>query len=196
MRALIVGRTHMGRSNACVGAIAVDNGRSLRLFTAAGEYPGPIDYQVGQIWDLGVTAKLGVTAPHVEDVIVSSRTLVGVDPDPRATVLGVIEPWHVPLEEAFEGSLHIANEKMYVSPDGPIPSCSTGFWIADRVLELHDDRYSTGVAPWLSVKHVGLDPGPPQIRPGELVRLSLAGWYQGDFLPEPRCYLQVSGSFG
>ncbi len=185
----------MGGTSACVGALGLDDGRSLRLFDPVAQYPSSNDYQIGQVWKLELRQKASIRPPHIEDVLVASRRFIRVDPNPHSTILDRVEPWEVPLELVFEGTLQEANGKLYVGPNGSCPSCSTGFWIADRRLVLVGSRYTTDEAPYLSIKYVGLDAPPTQIQPGELVRLSLASWFQGEHFSEERCYLQVSGSF-
>lgn len=194
MRTLIVGRTHMG-ARACVGGLSLDDGRSVRLFDRyEGTYPARNDYRVGEVWELDISTPASVRAPHVEDVIVTGGWLVGVDDQPGRTVLETVEPWRCRLLETFEGLLKVSNRHAYLGPGRRVPDRSTWFWVADERLGLAgEDRYESDQAPWLSIKYVGLDDAPAEIEPDQLVRLSLAGWYQGDYLPEERCYLQVSG---
>lgn len=198
MRVLIVGRTHMGNQQACVGALALDVGRSLRLFDQEGEYPQRDHYGVGQIWEMDVAQKANVRPPHIEDVLVVNEMYVNQAGNLRQTILDLVEPWDGDIDHVFENTLKVANSKLYVAPDGPIPTRSTHFWIADRVMNrvAGQSRYETVTAPHRSVPYVGLDPIVPSIQVGDLVRLSLAGWYQGQLLREERCYLQISGSFG
>lgn len=205
MEALIVGRTHMG-AQACVGAIDVQSGRALRLFHRFWTYPDTHDYLVGQLWDLEVIGRPQnqITPPHVEDVLVSSRSLVETMtlPEAKAAVLSVVDPWTCALPHVFEGCVVAQNGRPFVSEDAGTPSCSTSFWSADRPFELQivegsSDRYMTHQQPFWSMPYVGLDPTPTRIEAGELVRLSLAGWWQGSWAPPgKRCYVQVSGTFG
>ncbi|MGD9752145.1 MAG: hypothetical protein AB7W59_14230 [Acidimicrobiia bacterium] len=204
MEALIVGRTHMSTS-ACVGAIDLQSGRSMRLFHNSWTYPGRQDYLLGQVWHLNVVPRPAaqIRPPHVEDVLVTSRRLTRsmTLPEARAAVLAVALPWVCPLPDVFDGCVESANNKPFVG-NGRVPSCSTGFWLADRPLELltnehSSHRYFTRQPPFWSMPYVGLDATPFLIEPGELVRLSLAGWWQGSWTPPgERCYVQVSGTFG
>ncbi|MDF1596278.1 MAG: hypothetical protein P1T08_09295 [Acidimicrobiia bacterium] len=198
MKTVIVGRTHMGVASACAGALSLDDGRGLRLFNVAGEYPIRDHYRVGQAWDMDVEPKEQVRPPHVEDVVVHRERYIGDIADLRGLVLGLVTPWQGELDHVFENTLTVANSKLYVGPGGSLPSQSTHFWLADRELRFDADetRYEAVLGQRRTIKYVGLDEPTPTIVPGELVRLSLASWYQGRYLPEERCYLQVSGSLG
>lgn len=194
-RAVIVGRTHMGPSSACVGALDLDNGEALRLFDPPSSYPAANAYSVGDIWSLGGSRRSATRPPHVEDFVVTSRRRVGHAGDLRSVVLTVVDPWVASLEETFEGCLVESNSKLYVCHGAAIPSCSTGFWVADRRFQLINKRYEAQSGWPISIPYVGLDPAPPEIAKGGLVRLSLASWFQGDHMSEERCYLQVSWVF-
>lgn len=190
---LIVSRTHMGESS-CVGALSITNGTSYRLFDKDGGYPGRDHYQVGQKWRMTLEKRTSVTPPHVEDICVQTETLSGQEPNLRKAILEIVEPWSGPISATYEGTLTDSGRNYYLGKGGEMPSCSTGFWIANERFKfcqakyLSDDRHS--------IAYVGLGEAVPTIDSGELVRLSLAGWWSPNDILKKRCYLQISGSFG
>src|SRR5947209_92779 len=96
MRVLIVAKTRM-HWTACVGGLALDNNQGVRLLTADGSnQPVNTDYEVGQVWDLEFKPKPDIRPPHVEDVMVVGRQLVGTEPKLRQLLMERVQPWHGP----------------------------------------------------------------------------------------------------
>jgi hypothetical protein len=202
MKTLIVGRTKMGNSR-CIGGLCAD-GPSIRLLDANGHnWHVSTPFQLGQIWELDFHNVDRVRPPHVEDVIVTSFTLLGNEPDARSAILARVQPWQGSSSVLFGGVVgYTGNHNGYV--ESRIPDRSTGYWIPDKDLILRDDGkhydyLSTffGITTPHGLKYVG-EPAPiATIRAGTLVRVSLARWWRPDddeSFPE-RCYVQLSGWF-
>jgi hypothetical protein len=201
MSVLVVARTRMTGNHVCVGGLELETGRSLRLLGSDGwnlleEHP----IRPGEIWELAYKDHPGPVPPHVEDVIVSHGHKVEEVDDMKATILGLIEPWRGGVDAIFDGRL-VATDggSGYVTRDPPLPTTSTGFWIASGALQRKTfdtaTRYALpGGGPIRSVKYVGMADSIPTIPSGALVRFSLARW--AAFPPgvdDERCYLQLSG---
>ena len=201
MKVLVVARTRMGGDRVCVGGLALNDGASLRLLGSDGgnlRETNPI--RPGEVWDLSYRPRDEVKPPHTEDVIVSHGKMVERASDMKAQILGLTPPWEGAVESIFDRRLTTTEAgRAYLAPNGPMPSGSTGFWVAD-----HDVRLSQfgdyGVSYWLpkgqeirNVKYVGMDDPIDVIPAGSLIRFSLARW--GEFPPgvgEKRCFLQLS----
>ncbi|MCB0159694.1 MAG: hypothetical protein KDD83_16285, partial [Caldilineaceae bacterium] len=71
MDVLIVAKTRQG-SRACIGAIDLATGRSLRLVAADAEHNEQAghEYQVGEVWAVETEPPAQITAPHVENLVV------------------------------------------------------------------------------------------------------------------------------
>ncbi|MFL5735175.1 MAG: dual OB domain-containing protein [Chloroflexia bacterium] len=201
MKVLIVAKTHV-HGRACVGGLALDDNRPLRLLEPNGAHqPADTPYDVGQIWDLDVEPCPHVTPPHVEDMRVLTRCLVGHVPNMRLLLQRRVQPWRGAPNQTFENLVRpTGNGSGYVNEIMGVPSMSTGFWLPDRSLshELHEDKHyyryprDTGVR---LLPYVGFAPPIDLIPAGSLVRLSLARWRRPDRAVdvEYRCFLQLSG---
>lgn len=71
MKVWIVGRTKMGPKFRCIGGLTED-GVSVRLLKAKGQWDVNSPLQVGQVWDLDFDPVQNLNAPHTEDIIVKS----------------------------------------------------------------------------------------------------------------------------
>jgi hypothetical protein len=201
MNMLVVARTRMSGDRVCVGGIELGTGRSLRLLGSDGNnLPEAHSIRPGTIWDIACEPlRRGVRPPHVEDVIVTRGHPVEDVPDMKAAILGSWQPWECPLEDIFDGPLDVTERgTAFLRDRPPLPSCSTGFWHAQRPATLDGDwgnRYwFAGGGAIRSVKYSGMSWPPDTIPAGALIRFSLARW--AEFPPgvgEKRCYLQVSG---
>ena len=210
-RVLIVARTRMG-SGVCVGGLALDSNRSVRLLTREGALqPRLTEFQVGQIWDVNFRRVANVDPPHVEDVMVFLQHLLETVDNMRDTLLTHIQPWQGGPEILFDGMLTIDRTRCYVSHAKPIPQRSTGFWLLDRPLVFdkeHVDKTQikhmylmqytayTGSRAYtrtLTIPFVGYQRPIDEIPVGTLARVSLARWFAPSSVGEERCYLQLSG---
>lgn len=209
---MIVGRTRVGSSLRCIGGLCND-GRSIRLLdpnadpSAHGHWPVSAPYQLGQVWELEFHDRPDITPPHVEDVMVTSSTLLGTQPDPRAVILARVKPWQGDASVLFGGALgYTGNHNGYVSVSRGVPDRSTWFWFPDKDLTLRSDgnhydypmKMFLGVTQQRGLDYVGEPPAPATIPANTLVRVSLARWWKprdadDDF--ELRCYAQLSGWF-
>ena len=201
MRVLVVARTRMGADRVCVGGIDVATGTSLRLLGSDGwNLPEGHPIRPGEIWDLEYASRPVVEPPHIEDVIVSRGRRLDLVERMRPAILDLVEPWRGSVRDIFDGRL-VATDggSGYITREPPLPTRSTGFWVATAKLPRRrfDDatRYALpGGGPIRSVKYVGMPDPVESIPRGALVRFSLARW--AEFPPgveDERCYLQLSG---
>lgn len=198
MEALILSKTHT-RTEACVGGIVIDTLRPIRLMNGPGEYqPGDTPFSVGQIWDIEFKENPD-KAPHIEDVIVSSRKY-----------LRNIESIFAFISEncqILKGSPLVLYDELlkwtgsgsgYICERNGVPNTSVGFWISDRDLIYENGYYTysqlTRFHRTRRFKYVGFDNPIGIIPAGTLIRVSLAKWWSPpDIDIEERCYLQLSG---
>ena len=205
-RVLIVGKTKMG-AQLCLGAIALENGRSLRLLPSSGiGHPPDKPIYLGEIWDMELREPPAseTIAPHSEDARTIRGRRIGqyasselLDKLNELVSAPTIHP-----TELFDSHIRFTRgERGYVSPAHGLPQYSTGFWrfrlpllkvTADDVTRywVFDDDGTM----LLDVKYVGLAEAAPEVlAPGALLRFSLAHPFADD--PEKRCFLQLSGWF-
>lgn len=206
MRVLIVGRTKMGGTTRCIGGVCAD-GRSVRLLQPGGSnWHVSAPFQVGEVWEMELEDVPNPRAPHVENVIVKSHSLVGTETNVRGEILARIRPWQGSTSTLFAGMVgYTNNHNGHITESGGIPDRSTWFWIPDKDLVLRDDgkHYDypftmMQISIPRGLKYVG-EPAPlPVIPAGTLVRVSLARWWKPDendpTCPE-YCFLQLSGWF-
>jgi hypothetical protein len=199
VKVAIVGKTHMGNA-ACVGAIALEDGESLRLLTAEGyNHPGNTQYDVGQVWDIEFTRVTNPRPPHVEDVLVTRQRRSDEEVNLKRTILRFETPWTGSPQALFDRLVRAtANGSGYVAARSGLPDRSTGYWTPDEDLKRQEGRYlypsSFGMRRRLT--YVGFAPMTDSIPAGALVRVSLARWWRpedADEDLEERCYVQLSG---
>src|SRR5579885_1313331 len=183
MRVVIVAKTRMNGGMLCVGALSADGAESLRLLQANGwNQPADTPYDVGEIWDIEGRRKPDCVPPHVEDFLVTQRHQIGREPRLAQFLSARVRPWRGGPEGLFDGLIRFTGSRSgYISRQNKLPSCSTGFWLADRPLfRIQDgDRASyhyTREALVCRVTYVGTAPAPATIAAGTLVRVSLARW--------------------
>lgn len=201
MRVLILGRTKMGGGARCIGGLAAD-GTAVRLLQAVNRnWSQDAPFQIGELWDLSYTASPEINPPHVEDVIVSTKARVRRVKDLRQHLLSRVTPWRGGTHDIFDGNLRFTGSNNgYICRSAGVPTCSTGFWIADRPLTLRDDgRHYDYPARFArrGLAYVGEAEAKPRIETGTLLRVSLARWWRPPDVDEieERCYLQLSGWF-
>ena len=105
MKVLIVAKTRHG-SGACIGGITLAEGRSVRLVAADAafnEHAG-LEYKVGEIWEVDGTPAEQVIPPHVENIIVRSKSRLGPMTDP----IPFIETHMPPRRRRYERPLRWA----------------------------------------------------------------------------------------
>jgi hypothetical protein len=203
MRVVIVSKTKMtGRY--CVGGLTADGRESLRLLQADGSnQPPETPYDVGEVWEIDGQRKPDCLPPHLEDFLATQRHQLGREPRLAQFLSERIRPWRGGPEVLFDGLIRFTgNRSGYISRQNKLPSCSTGFWLADRPLRLVQDK---GKASYhyarkdliCRITYVGAATPPAVITPGTLVRVSLARGWRPEDTPdlEERCYLQLSGYY-
>jgi ATP-dependent DNA helicase RecQ len=188
---------------ACGGAIALGNGRSLRLLDAhvAAHNSGGMHYAVGEVWEIDAAPAAQIAPPHCEDFVVQSSRRIGRMSNPAAFVEQHMPPATGELETLFEGKLQrTAGGALFVAASSGLPGFSTCFWRPDRPLRRIETGYriryvyasESGEA---TLVFVGFQDPPAEIPTGTLVRISLTRPWRPPERPdeEPRCYAQLSG---
>lgn len=205
-RVLIVSKTRMGTVY-CVGGLALSTNLSVRLCLSPQKKFQPEDtpFTIGQIWNLEFFHCTDLIPPHVEDVVVTSKQLVGNVPDLRAFLLARVNVWRGGPDALFDGLLQLKDrQNAYITEKGPLPRQSTGYWLPDRFLSCHDFEntirygfvYSDGVKQTkqtMFIKYVGVEESRLTLSANTLLRVSLARWWCKPGEIEPKCYLQLSG---
>ncbi|MEZ4558121.1 MAG: DNA helicase RecQ [Caldilineaceae bacterium] len=209
MEVLIVAKTRQG-SRACIGAIDLATGRSLRLIAADAEHNEQAghEYQVGEVWTVEAEPPAQITAPHVENVVVWKKRRLHRHAAPQAVIFDTVPPVRGGPDQLFAGLLqHTSRGSLYIAARTGVPDHSTTFWVPDKPLTRVIDgdhvriRYAYPVdyadAPAVTLTFVGFQDPPAEIPAGTLVRVSLAHWWQPTDHPEwePRCFGQLSGWF-
>lgn len=196
---LIVSKTRMN-NGVCVGAIDETTCELIRIHTETGaNLPFDAPFETGERWSMEVKKVWNCREePHVEDKETSSWNFLE-----NVGIRGIVRfitghNWgekltRGSLRDTFQGLLNFAGNRNFINEDG-IPDFSTQFWIPDRDL-VHVSSWGNDyyVYDGIRVKHVGYQECVERIPAGTIVRLSLAGWWDGDGSGESRCYLQLSG---
>ena len=202
MKVLITSKTRKGNA-ACVGGLVLENNKFIRLLNP-GNWDQPIDtpFNIGDIWNLEFIPVENLVPPHIEDVIVISRSFDYRVQNIQQVILNSgVKIYCGDPNRIFDGLLRWTNNGSgYINSQG-IPQNSVGFWIPDRNLILAEDErhyyYGSMNEPTNKrLVYVGF-PAPKKIIPaGTLTRISLARWWKpedADSKLEERCYLQLSG---
>lgn len=198
---VVVARTRMYGGHVCVGALS-DDGASIRLLNSKCDFNRDQDspYQVGEKWEVVSAACGSRKPPHVEDAAVAEAKKVGTEKNLVGYIFERAKPSKGPIDILFEGKIQFTqNGAGYIS-ESAVPAAATGFWIPSSDLLLQkDDRGKIGYYIQNSYRHlsyVGVQNPVDRIKAGQLVRVSLAGWWKPrDAAPdfEERCYGQLSG---
>ena len=211
-RVLIVAKTQM-KSGVCVGGLLVSSNRNVRLIPEDRQdrrnHPADTQLDVGQVWDMDYYKSTHIDPPHIEDIIVTDSHYKGKVTSLKSTLIQRITPWNGGLQALFDNNLtiNINSGKCYISRMGPIPNCSTGYWLPNRQLTLY---YQNNTKPYycinyiykvndntyekdISIPFVGCSDPIRYISCNVLVRVSLARWWPSG--SEERCYLQISGFY-
>ncbi len=199
MRVLIVAKTHM-KSMACVGGLDTESSHAVRLMRADGSpLPGDTPCNVGQYWELRAKECPSPEPPHVEDIWVSRGRPAGEEHEMSHFLLGKVHPWVGSPDKLFEELVRPTyTGHGYINRIMGVPTCSTGYWVPDKPLTC---RWCEGKCYYSYprnegvrlVPYVGYEPPAEMIKPGTLVRVSLARWMRNSSDLEERCYLQISG---
>jgi len=203
-RVLIVSRTRMNKGRVCVGGHDLDRDfRSVRLLTPGGmNMPEDKPLQVGEIWELDYTDHEDPDSPHVEDVLVTGGKRVDAIPSGELAgyLIERVTPWSGSPEGLFECTVAATpSGRVYVPEEGPLPACSTGYWIPDHEVA---KRISFGKVRYLYMgpsavdefTWAGVADPPDHIPAGSFVRVSLARWFNPSSAPAGY-YVQISGVY-
>ena len=204
MKVLIVAKTRHG-SGACIGGITLDEWRSVRLIAADAafnEHAG-LEYKVGEVWEVDGTPAEQVIPPHIENIIVRSKSRLGPMTDPIPFIQTHMPPRTGDTGVLYDGLTQAARTgALYIAERTGIPSFSTTFWRPDLPLQRTDDskriRYRYPAPDGSrTLTFVGFQEPIETIPAGALVRVSLAHWWrpEDDRVGELRCYVQLSGWF-
>ena len=191
-------------SAACVGGMVVSNSRSVRLLINGGyNQPADTDFEVGDIWDIKFSNRTNLHPPHVEDVIVSSKSFVHRvnDLDDFLEQRNLID-WEGHINNLYGGLLHWTNSgSAYIPSDGELPEQSVGFWKSNRALvkSVFNDKtrysYPNG-RDYRHITYVGFQDSINSIPAETIIRVSLSRIFppDGSTINVPKgYYLQLSG---
>ncbi|MBR8706232.1 hypothetical protein IX307_000883 [Bacteroides pyogenes] len=192
----------MNNGQVCVGGLTTA-GRYVRLLDINGNnQPQDTDLMPLQTWEIDYVVRANCIPPHVEDVLIRSRTRKG-SLKKEETIQEFIEKRDVPIWKGspdilFDGLLKwTSNGSGYIDEEGGIPSHSVGFWVNDKPLTRKDYegvRYQyPSTFGWRSIKYKGLEEPVNIIPAGTLIRISLARWKSFKENETPKCWLQLSG---
>ena len=201
---LIVAKTRMSGNHCCIGGLDLSTNEGVRLLNIGGNnHRLPCRYEVGQVWDVDFHFRRHdqVQPPHIEDVIVREHDHLGNVRDITKFLHERIDPWVGEIDELFNGHIQFTRRGSgFINESGGIPNQSTGFWIPEERLELHEvdqKLYYYVESPHVNrrLSYVGFDEPINEIPPDSLLRVSLARWWKPDDAEdmELRCYLQLSG---
>ena len=182
MEVLIVAKTHMS-TRACVGALVLENNRFIRLLNPGNfNQPGDTDMNVGDVYNIECVNRSPVIPPHVEDVIVLSRSFVGrIDSISKLLTDRNIVNWSGHIDALFGGNLNWTESGTGFIPEtGPLPNQSVGFWRTPINLvrvEFENGakvryRFPNGSS-YRNLSYVGYQNTLPIIPSGTIIRISL-----------------------
>lgn len=199
-RIVIVARTRMQNNHVCLGGHDLDRAfRGVRLLDPFGDHwTADSPFMVGDLWRIRYREKAGARPPHVEDVFAMEQQPMGRVPDLKRLVLKAAHPWEGGPEVLFGGTVQATPSGIaYIPEHGPLPRCSTGYWLPDD--DLTRQRFETrtrmnwpGKGPVQRFAWVSVADPPERIEAGSLVRISLSRLFKSDTAPAGY-YVQISG---
>jgi len=202
MEILITSKTHKGKA-ACVGGLIVSNNRFVRLLNPGNwDQYADTDFDIGDIWDISFTNREDVEPPHIEDVIIHTKSFLRkIGNITRFIENSGVQIFRGSPNNIFNGLLGwTGSGSGYIGSRDNLPQNSVGFWVSDKNLTLDDDEkhYNYPSANAFSrakrFPYVGFEPKVQVIPSGTLMRISLARWWRPeDSDMNERCYLQLSG---
>ena len=141
MKVLIVAKTRHG-SGACIGGITLDEGRSVRLIAtdaAFNEHVG-LEYTVGEVWEVDASPAEHVIPPHVENIVVRSKSRLAAMSAPELFIETHMSPCAGATSALYGGLTQVARTgALYIAERTGIPPFSTTFWRPDQPLQMTDD---------------------------------------------------------
>ncbi len=201
MKVVVVARTRM-QGGVCVGAVSMEDGRSLRLLSATGGHlPFDAPYDVGYAWEVDFRPSPYAEPPHVEDCRVYRGLRVDYVDDLAAYLSDRVTTWSGGADALFDGLLLRSDRgRGHISRAYGIPDRSTGFWRPDAPLKqvTHEGRvyFTHGEEDdQTTIPYVGMGKAPDAIERGALARVSLSRWFAPRTETEEMCWLQLSGVY-
>ncbi len=201
MEVLITSKTHKGNA-ACVGGLVISNNRFVRLLNPGNwDQYVDTDFNIGDIWDINFRNRTNIEPPHIEDIIILGKRLVGkVENFTNFIITKGVLVFKDSPDNIFNGLLSWTHSGSgYIGNKENLPENSVGFWISDKDLLLDEDEkhynyYSEDSQGVKRFPYVGFESKVKIIPKGTLMRISLARWWRPkDTDIEERCYLQLSG---
>jgi hypothetical protein len=201
MKVLIVSKTMMTAA-VCVGGI-LEDGTYVRLLQLNGNnLPSNTKAEIGQVYEIEFTHRPHLTAPHVEDILVSNYKYIEsvvVDYDLVQKLGATI--WDGDINGLFDGMLDWTDSGSgFISRAKGLPENSVGFWRPNCNLTRNDYEGNVKfscrtIRGFRNIKYVGVQEAPAIITAGTLLRVSLARWWTQPGTAEERCFLQLSGQY-
>jgi len=199
---LITSKTRKGKA-ACVGGLIISNNRFVRLLNPGNwDQYADTDFDIGDIWEISFTDRQNIEPPHIEDIIIHSKSYIGkIDNFTNFILNSGIKIFRGIPNNIFNGLLGWTSlGSGYIENKNNLPNNSVGFWISDKDLRLDDDGKHY-IYPSSSIfsrikrfPYVGFEPKIQIIPKGTLMRISLARWWKPEESEmNERCYLQLSG---
>ena len=203
MEVLIVAKTHMSNA-ACVGGLVLITNQYIRLLNQGNSnQPMDSDFNVGDIWDINFSNRAILHPPHIEDVVISSKTFLRrIDDIPNLLGERNLVDWQGHIDNLFDGLLHWTDSGPGYIPFGEqMPNKSVGFWKTDKSLikvtfgTRIRFRYPNG-SNFRGISYVGYQEAISSIPLGTILRVSLSRIFppENSEIETPRgYYLQLSG---
>lgn len=196
-RAVIVGKTRMSEGYWCIGALTLDDWRSLRLLPVSGgrAWAPETTIELEQVYEIAGSYSALIDPPHTEDFRLSSLRFVGsYSGNLPQDICAHVAVARGELSSLYQGCLRRLHRSSLGVLRDNIPNFSTQFWVPDQSLRLtikwEKAYYLVG---GYEVRYVGARTPIQEIPAGSLVRLSLSRWWAPEGATEQACYLQVSG---
>lgn len=199
---LIVCKTQMS-NELCVGGLTLGKYELIRLLTSTGgNQPEDTEFDVGDVWECELKPKRYMKKPHTEDIMVTPKQKLGKMRDAREFLIDRLDLKRGRKRTLFDGLLKYTNTGSgYVSERKGVPGYAHAFWRPAYGLKRrmeNDNVYYMYEGPSrrkFRLKYVGLDTPVERLKPGSVLHLSLARWWQQPRIYEKRCYLMLSGWF-
>lgn len=205
MEILITSKTHKGKA-ACVGGLVITNNKLVRLLNPGNwDQYADTELDIGDVWNINFHDREDVEPPHIEDVIIQSKSYVRkIENISDFLINSGITIYRGTPNQIFNGRLGwTGNGSGYIWNRDNLPTNSVGFWISNKDLVLDEDdkhyNYESDNRFERNKRfpYVGFESKIDRIPAGTLMRMSLARWWKPeDSEIDERCYLQLSGWYG
>ncbi len=201
-KVLVVCKTQMD-NELCVGGLTLDNYELIRLLTSTGgNQPEDTKFDVGDVWDCKLEPKRFMKKPHTEDIMVTPKQYLGEMPDAKEFLINALDLKRSRKRTLFDGFVEYTNAGSgYICERLGVPGFAHAFWRPKYGLRKRMEKgkiYYVYLGPSsrkFRLKYVGLETPVERLRPGSVLHLSLARWWNQPRVWELRCYLMLSGWF-